>query len=62
MSTHYPQTLKQSLLALLVSMRPRQWTKNLAVFAALVFSRTAGNPVYLSRTFEAFVIFCFLSG
>ena len=44
------------------SMRPRQWTKNLILFAALIFSQNIFSPLLLFRTVAAFAIFCFLSG
>ena len=43
-------------------MRPRQWTKNLLVFAALIFSQNLFNTPMLRDSTIAFVIFCFLSG
>lgn len=43
------------------AMRPRQWTKNAFVFAALVFDRQLTALHSFERTFLAFVIFCFLS-
>jgi 4-hydroxybenzoate polyprenyltransferase len=43
------------------AMRPRQWTKNAFVFAALVFDRQLTVWPSLQRTFLAFVIFCALS-
>jgi 4-hydroxybenzoate polyprenyltransferase len=49
------------LSAVIVSLRPRQWVKNLFVFAALIFSHrlfTADAAVALG----AFVVFCALSG
>ncbi|GBF35367.1 membrane protein [Desulfocucumis palustris] len=42
-------------------MRPRQWTKNLFVFAGVVFSKNAFNPEMLWTSIAAFVIFCLLS-
>lgn len=42
-------------------MRPRQWTKNAFVFAALVFDRQLTVWPSLQRTFLAFVIFSALS-
>jgi 4-hydroxybenzoate polyprenyltransferase len=44
-------------------MRPRQWTKNLVVFAALVFDRQLrlSNPQPLLRTLAAFGLLCLLS-
>jgi 4-hydroxybenzoate polyprenyltransferase len=43
-------------------MRPRQWTKNLAVFAALIFAEQARNPVSVARTIAAFLLFSLISG
>lgn len=44
------------------AMRPRQWTKNAFVFAALIFDRQLFNLVSLGRTLLAFVVFCLISG
>jgi 4-hydroxybenzoate polyprenyltransferase len=43
------------------AMRPRQWTKNVFVFAALVFDRQLFNIQSLERTLLTFVIFCLVS-
>lgn len=43
-------------------MRPVQWTKNLFIFAALLFSRSLGSLPTDIRAGFAFLIFCFLSG
>ena len=43
-------------------MRPRQWTKNLVVFAGLIFSRNVTNSVLVWKSVEAFLVFCALSG
>lgn len=51
-----------TLGALVASLRPRQWTKNLLVFAGLIFSRGLHEPVLLARSTLAFVLFCLLSG
>lgn len=45
-------------------MRPRQWVKNVVLFAAIVFDRQF-NPAHIPqilRTFAGFIIFCLLSG
>ncbi len=47
--------------ALLKTMRPRQWTKNGFVFAALMFDGKLFEPVLLMRTTVAFVCFCLIS-
>src|SRR6187549_888278 len=49
-------------LNLLISLRPAQWTKNLLVFAALIFAHKLFEPAAVVRSFEAFAIFCALSG
>jgi 4-hydroxybenzoate polyprenyltransferase len=50
------------LAALVASLRPRQWTKNLLIFAGLIFSQGLHQPVMVARSVLAFVIFCLLSG
>lgn len=47
--------------ALLLAMRPRQWTKNLALFVGLVFAQRLLNPLLFERAVLAFVAFCFAS-
>jgi 4-hydroxybenzoate polyprenyltransferase len=49
-------------LNLLISLRPGQWTKNFAVFAALVFAEKLFDVKALAVSGAAFVIFCALSG
>jgi 4-hydroxybenzoate polyprenyltransferase len=48
-------------LALLASLRPRQWVKNLFVFAGVIFSQQMLTPLVWTAL-GAFVIFCGLSG
>jgi 4-hydroxybenzoate polyprenyltransferase len=48
-------------LALLVSLRPRQWVKNLFVFAGVIFSQQLLTP-RIWPALAAFAIFCGLSG
>jgi 4-hydroxybenzoate polyprenyltransferase len=45
-----------------VSLRPEQWSKNLIVFAALVFGHRLLDPAAVGRSLAAFLIFCVLSG
>jgi 4-hydroxybenzoate polyprenyltransferase len=47
--------------ALLKTMRLRQWTKNLVVFAALIFDVKFTQPEPLLRTLTAFFLFCLVS-
>jgi len=44
--------------ALVAAARPHQWTKNLLVFAALVFARKFLDAPMAARALAAFVIFC----
>ncbi len=48
--------------AIVVSMRPRQWTKNLVVFAALAFAGELLDWRRILLGTAAFVVFCLLSG
>ncbi|MGE5223144.1 MAG: decaprenyl-phosphate phosphoribosyltransferase [Omnitrophica WOR_2 bacterium] len=49
------------LLALLKSMRPKQWPKNGFLFAGLIFDGQLLSPVPFARTLAGFVLFCLLS-
>lgn len=42
-------------------LRPRQWTKNFAIFAAITFSGTLFNFPVLEKVFFGFLVFCGLS-
>ena len=46
------------LTGLLISMRPEQWTKNLIVFAALIFGHRLLDPAAVGHSLAAFLIFC----
>jgi 4-hydroxybenzoate polyprenyltransferase len=50
------------LKQLLITMRPKQWTKNLFIFAALLFDLKLFDLAYVSKTVLAFILFCILSG
>ena len=50
------------LSGLLASLRPSQWTKNLFVFAGLLFGQRLLDPPAVFAAAAAFVIFCLLSG
>lgn len=49
------------LANLVISARPRQWLKNLALFAAPFLGAEILNPGVLPRLFTAFLAFCILS-
>jgi 4-hydroxybenzoate polyprenyltransferase len=49
------------ILAILQTMRPRQWVKNVLVFAGLIFSGSIIDVVLVVRAFIAFGAFCLFS-
>jgi 4-hydroxybenzoate polyprenyltransferase len=51
-----------TLLGVVLSMRPRQWVKNLVVFAALLFSRSLLVPQAVRYATIGFLLFCAMSG
>jgi 4-hydroxybenzoate polyprenyltransferase len=57
-----PDTGRPLAVGLLYSLRPSQWTKNLIVFAALIFGQRLLDPASLLSATIAFTIFCALSG
>lgn len=52
----------KTLLYIVKSMRPWQWTKNFVLFAGVVFSRGFRDMDLVERSFLGFAIFCLLSG
>ncbi|MBU1017156.1 decaprenyl-phosphate phosphoribosyltransferase [Patescibacteria group bacterium] len=50
-----------SLYHLIRAMRPRQWIKNISLFAAITFSGYLFDAGIFLKTFLAFLIFCLLS-
>jgi 4-hydroxybenzoate polyprenyltransferase len=55
-------TTRSTAASLFVSLRPDQWTKNLFVFAALIFAVKLLDPAATAKAAAAFLIFCALSG
>ncbi len=49
-------------MAFLENLRPRQWTKNLLLFAGVIFARELGNSACLWRAVFGAIVFCFASG
>jgi 4-hydroxybenzoate polyprenyltransferase len=47
---------------LILSLRPSQWTKNLIIFAALMFGQRLLDPTAVVYATAAFATFCVLSG
>ena len=65
--TNQAEADRSTTLSLFVSLRPSQWTKNLIVFAALLFGQRGGRPAFvdpqaIALAIAAFGIFCALSG
>jgi 4-hydroxybenzoate polyprenyltransferase len=50
------------IAGLIKTMRPRQWIKNIVIFAPLVFDVKLFNPRYLAQTVVGFVLLCLISG
>jgi 4-hydroxybenzoate polyprenyltransferase len=50
------------LKSLIISLRPKQWTKNALLFAGLLFSRNLFQTPLLLKVLAGFCIFCILSG
>ena len=53
---------RSAVANLIISLRPDQWTKNLLVFAALIFAVKLLDPAALANASAAFLIFCAWSG
>ena len=51
----------QTLRALLISMRPKQWIKNVLIFTALVFDEKLLDPQALLATIAGFFLFSLVS-
>ena len=58
MKTRYAKTS----YALFKTMRPHQWTKNVIIFAALVFDVKLLSVRYTARAIAGFLLFCLISG
>ncbi len=50
------------LIGLIKTMRPRQWAKNIFIFAALTFDKKLFEWHYLTRTVAGFLLLCLISG
>jgi len=54
--------LANTLKGLLLSLRPKQWVKNGALFAPLLFSQNLFNPSLFWKAVEGFIFFSLLAG
>ncbi len=60
----FPTTLcyySGMLIALIKAMRPRQWVKNILIFAAVVFDRKIGYPSALLSTIAGAILFSLIA-
>ncbi|MDD4042123.1 MAG: decaprenyl-phosphate phosphoribosyltransferase [Anaerolineaceae bacterium] len=48
--------------AMIETLRPRQWTKNLVIFAGLIFDGQFLQPIPFLRVLAAALLFCLVSG
>ncbi|HEX8036889.1 MAG TPA: decaprenyl-phosphate phosphoribosyltransferase [Ktedonobacterales bacterium] len=55
-------TVTTQVWLLIKGMRPRQWTKNILVFAGITFAGRLLDGVSLVRALVAFAVFCLLAG
>ena len=53
-----PHVRRGPLRAALVALRPRQWTKNLLLFAGIVFAAKVGDLARWGEAFAAFAAYC----
>jgi 4-hydroxybenzoate polyprenyltransferase len=53
---------RSPLLSAAASMRPRQWAKNLFIFAPIIFSKKLSEVGVLLDMIACFCLFCLLSG
>ncbi len=49
---------RSSAHAMVVALRPRQWTKNLLLFAGIIFAAKLGDAARLAEAVAAFVAYC----
>jgi 4-hydroxybenzoate polyprenyltransferase len=56
-----PTVIVDRLRALFRALRPRQWSKNLAVFVGILFAQRLFDMLAFERAFLAFIAFCLAS-
>jgi 4-hydroxybenzoate polyprenyltransferase len=57
-----PRPARPLAVSLVLSLRPSQWTKNLIIFAGLIFGQRLLDPGAILHAAAAFGVFCALSG
>ena len=58
----YREGVPVGVQSLVLSLRPAQWTKNLIIFAGLLFGQRLLDPGAVLYSLAAFAVFCALSG
>lgn len=53
---------RDRFIAVLISLRPRQWTKNLILLAGVIFAQQLADPAAVLRALAACLVFCLTSG
>ncbi len=63
LTSHYPYYLRvlNTIYQIIRTARPRQWLKNVTVFAAPVFAGNIFEPKVFTATIQAFIAFCLVS-
>lgn len=61
-SSDRQQSILQTASLLLKQLRPKQWTKNLLLFAAPIFSISVVDQNDIVKSVIGFFLFCFISG
>lgn len=59
---HLPAIIRAMFIALIKTMRPKQWPKNVFIFAALAFDRQLTDFLPLLKTTAGFLLLCLASG
>src|SRR5688500_11809202 len=59
---HTARPARSVAVSLALSLRPSQWTKNLIIFAGLIFGQRLLDPAAITLSVAAFTVFCALSG
>ena len=50
------------IVGLIKTMRPKQWVKNIVIFAPLIFDVKLFNLHYTAQTVAGFALLCLVSG
>ncbi|SVC62367.1 uncharacterized protein METZ01_LOCUS315221, partial [marine metagenome] len=51
----------KNIYYIIISMRPKDWLKNIFIFAPLLFSKNLGNSQLVLNSILAFILFCIVA-